>query len=170
MRPLESEYAPYYREYIDKVEGDVLTVLQEQATSFPEFIYSIPVEKTHFAYAPGKWMVKEVIGYVLDTERIMAYRVLRIARKDQTPLAGFEEKSYIQQAGFAERSMERLAEEFSYIRKSNLYLFEALGEEQYAQRGSVSGYEVSVRALLFIIAGHLQHHRKIIEERYLVNG
>lgn len=167
MRPTEEEYAPYYKEYIAIVDGDVWSLLREQAISFPGFIRNIPAGREQYAYAPEKWTLKEVIGHVLDTERIMAYRLLRIARKDRTPLAGFDEKSYVANARTGERSLERLAGEFNSIRESNLYLFEALNEEELGYTGQASGYGVSVRALLYIIAGHLQHHKRVIEKRYL---
>ncbi len=167
MRPKVDEYAPYYQNYIARVSDNVWSVLREQEESFPDFIRHVPLNKAEFAYAPGKWTLKEVVGHVLDTERIMAYRVLRIGRKDETPLPGFEENNYVREAGFAQRSMDSLAEEFYCLRKSNLFLFRSLGEDQLLYRGTASGYNISVRALLFIVAGHLQHHKEIIEERYL---
>lgn len=162
-----AEYAAYYGNYIKLVGPDVLQELRKQETAFPGFIRNIPVHKGDFAYAEGKWTVKEVLGHLLDTERIMTYRALRLSRMDQTPLAGFAENDYAACSCYHERSMESLASEFAALRSSNLFLFTSFNEAELKRAGTASGHPVSVRALLFIIAGHLYHHKRILEERYL---
>ena len=166
-RPQPDEFAPFYATYIDTVSENALGELEYQVTSFPEFLKLIPDEKAYYAYAEGKWTIKEVVGHMIDSERIMAYRALRIARNDQTPLAGFEENEYVANANFNDRSLQSLAEEFAALRRSNVYLFKHFSEEEFSRMGTASDRPVSVRALLYITIGHLNHHRKVIEERYL---
>lgn len=166
-RPQPDEFAPYYATYIDKVSENVLGELEHQINSLTNFLKNIPDEKAYYAYAEGKWTIKEVVGHMIDTERIMAYRALRIARKDETPLASFEENEYVANAFFNDRSLESLAEEFAAVRSGNVYLFKYLSEEELSRMGTASGKRVSVRALLYIIVGHANHHRQVIEERYL---
>ena len=166
-RPQADEFAPYYATYIDTVSENVLGELEHQVTSFPKFLKLISDEKAYYAYAEGKWTVKEVVGHMIDTERIMAYRALRIARNDTTPLASFEENEYVANAAFNDRSLQSLSEEFAALRTSNVYFFKSLTNEEYDRQGTASGKTVSVRALLYIIVGHVNHHWHIIEERYL---
>jgi len=167
MRPAAHEFAPYYEKYIDLVKGDVLEELRRQATDIPQFLQSIPKEKEYAAYAPGKWPLKEVIGHITDTERIMAYRALRIARRDLAPLPGFDQDDYVRHSSCHSRSMSSLSDEFGAVRRSNLLLFESFDEAALGCRGVASGNPVSVRALLYIVAGHALHHITVIKERYL---
>lgn len=166
-RPQPSEYAPFYKTYIDTVNDQVIAELEHQANSLPSFLKGLSADKASFAYAEGKWTVKELVGHVIDTERIMAYRLLRIARADQTPLPGFEENDYVANAHFADRTIEGLAEEFAMLRKANMYLIRSFTEDEIGRMGISNGNTVSVRALIYILAGHVNHHRMIIEERYL---
>lgn len=166
-RPHTDEYADFYHKYIETVDDDVIDELETQAHAFPEFLRAIPPEKADFRYAAGKWSVKELTGHVIDTERIMAYRALRFSRNDSTPVAGFDEEHYVAHAHFSDSTLEEMAEEFNLLRRANLYFFRSLRDEDLVQTGTANGQPVSVKALLFIIAGHLNHHRRIISERYL---
>ncbi|MXV14860.1 DinB family protein [Hufsiella ginkgonis] len=166
-RPQPEESAIFYRTYINKTKDDVLHELEEQAFTFPDLLRNLPAEKGDFAYAEGKWTIKEMTGHVIDTERIFVYRALRIARKDKTPLAGFEQNDYARHSRYHERSLESLADEFELLRKANLFLFRSFTEEELSQAGNASTYDITVRAMLFVIAGHVNHHRGILEERYL---
>ena len=132
-----------------------------------ELISEISEEKEDFAYAPGKWTPKEVIGHIIDTERIMAFRALCFARKDKTPLPGFDENYYVANANFKNRTMYDLAHEFAVVRESNIALFKCFNQEALDATGTANGREVSVRAILFMIAGHAVHHVNIIKTRYL---
>ncbi|WP_134089637.1 DinB family protein [Olivibacter sp. XZL3] len=161
------EYPAFYATYIDTVFGDVMQVLNEQITSFPAFLDAVPAGRSEYAYAEGKWTIKEVVGHVLDTERIMAYRALRFARNDTKALPGFEQEEFVTNARFNERSLRSLAEEFVLLRKSNMALFNTFNETEQSRRGLASDRLISVRAFFYIIAGHLNHHRNIIKERYL---
>lgn len=168
MNQLRSdEYPAFYATYIDTVIGDVKEVLDDQLTSFPQFINTIPEDKAAFAYAVGKWTIKEVIGHVIDTERIMAYRALRFARNDTKALLGFEQDDYVAHARFNERNLVSLREEFTFVRQGTLALFNTFNETERSRKGLASERLISVRAFHYIIAGHLNHHRNIIRARYL---
>ncbi len=166
-RPQANDYPVFYKGYIDTVSDDVLAELEQQLKSFPALLKEIPEEKAGFAYADGKWTLIELVGHILDTERIMAYRTLRIARNDATPLPGFEERDYVANAHFEDRTLGSMAEEFEYLRKANLFLIKSLNETELARVGISNEKPISAKALVFIIAGHLNHHIRIIKERYL---
>ena len=166
-RPEPGEYAPYYETYISKVKGsDIVGILDAQRLQMAHLFAARSERDGNFRYAPDKWTVKEVLGHVNDTERIFAYRALRIARGDQTPLASFEQNDYVRSGNFAERTLVDLAEEFELVRAASIALFKSLQKEAWQRRGVASKNEVSVRALAFIVAGHELHHREILEERY----
>ena len=168
-RPGPGEYAPHYAKYIDLVpEGDLVSHLVVQARHFEALLGGIDDQRATFRYAPGKWSIKELVGHCSDTERIMAYRLLRIARGDGTPLAGFEMDDYVRAAQADQRSLEDLASEFSDVRRATLSLLRSLGPADLARMGSASGHPVSAGALAHLLAGHLSHHGTILEERYLL--
>lgn len=167
-RPEPAEYPPYYEKYISLVpQGEILTTLEQQLDQTLALLRSIPESKGGSRYAPDKWSIKELIGHVIDTERIFAYRALRFARHDQTPLSGFEQDDYIREAAFDECKLADLATEFEHVRRANLYLFRHLNPAAWQRRGVASLGEVSVRALAYIIAGHERHHLEILKTRYL---
>ena len=165
--PQFNEYAPFYKGYIEAVGNDVYAELDNQTNDFPSLIKSIPPEKGDYAYDTGKWTIKELIGHVIDTERIMVYRLIAVARNDKTALPGFEENDYVKNARFANRTLQSFADEFEWLRKANLFLFKSFTEEELNRIGNANGNPISTRALLFIIAGHLKHHIKILNERYV---
>jgi hypothetical protein len=165
-RPQAHEYSPWGDTYIKLVDDDVMDILERQVAEFADFINSL-IEKADYAYAPGKWTIKELIGHIIDTERILVYRLTCIARAEQQHLPGFEEDDYVANAHFSDRSLLSLAHEFSLLRKSNLYLFRSLTEQELDRMGVASERPISVRALLFILAGHIMHHTMVIKERYL---
>ncbi len=167
-KPEPSEFASYYGTYINKAEGnDLLAALRENALSFSNFILSIPAEKLDFSYAYGKWTIKEIIVHLTDAERIFAYRALRFARKDKTPLSGFEENDYVPESNAANQSRDQLLSEFLSVRVASINLFESFTREMCLRTGSANGKEISVRALGFIMVGHTVHHLQTIRERYL---
>lgn len=168
-KPLPGDYSPYYQDYIDSVvEDDALKFLREQLKAITDFFNSIPEEKGKLSYAKGKWTVKEVIGHIIDTERIMAYRALCIARGEKQPLPGFDQDSYVANAKSNSRKISELVDEFRKVRESNIVLFYSLDEDSFNNRGVVNGKEVTVKALLFIVAGHCAHHINVLKEKYLV--
>jgi uncharacterized damage-inducible protein DinB len=168
MRPKENDYDPYYQEYIDTIKGDdIILALDKQIITCLEFLESIPEEKKTYSYATGKWTIAEVLGHLIDSERIMAFRALWFARNDQSPLPGFEQDDYIKYGDFNKRTLKNLIEEWSYIRKSNNILFASFSEEALKRRGVANEKQITVLALLFIIVGHMNHHLDILKERYL---
>ena len=168
MNPLRSdEYPAIYAAYIETINGDIMELLSAQIVTFPEFLESIPAGKSEFAYAEGKWTIKEVVGHVIDTERVMTYRALRFGRNDTKELIGFEPEDFVANARFNERSLESFAEEFVLVRKASLALFEHFNDHELARKGIASERLTSVRAFMYIIAGHLNHHRNVLRERYL---
>ncbi|ADY53464.1 hypothetical protein Pedsa_2925 [Pseudopedobacter saltans DSM 12145] len=167
-QPTTDEYAPYYKEYINNViNRDIIKTLKNQLNEIDDFLAEIPENKYDYAYAEGKWTVKQLVGHLIDTERVMAYRAMRIARNDKTPLPGFDENLYADSLDLSKRSYTDLVDEFLLMRQANLYFYKSLSEEDYYKKGTASDYTISVGALLFIIAGHVQHHFNVLKERYL---
>jgi hypothetical protein len=166
-RPDKTEYAPYYERYVSLVTGDVGDVLGSQTTRLQDIITGMPEEKGEFRYADGKWSIKELLSHVIDGERMFAYRVLRISRGDETPIEGFEQDGYIENAHANQRSFAEILEEFSLLRRANMILFKNFTDEDWARLGTASNATVSVRALAYIMAGHVEHHLGILKERYL---
>src|SRR6202050_5789183 len=165
--PQPSEMPPYYGRYIALVPGhDILTTLDEQRRQTVLLLSCRTDEAGDFRYAPGKWSAKEVIGHICDTERVFAYRALRIARADATPLEGFEQDDYVRNGPFAQRPLADQVEDFIAVRRATLSLLRNLDEAAWLRRGTANKNEVSVRALAYIIAGHELHHRRILEEKY----
>lgn len=168
MRPQAGEYAEYYGKYISLVPaGDLLSTLARQLEETLALLKSIPETQGERRYAAGKWSIKELVGHMIDSERVFAYRALRFARHDPTPLSGFDQDHYVQQANFDARPLSELAEEYEHVRRASLLLFRHLDGDAWARRGTANDNEVSVRALAFIIAGHEAHHVQILRSRYL---
>jgi DinB superfamily len=173
LRPQPGEYAPYYDRYISLVHSndarsnDILAAFEDQRRQTLLLLSGRPETDGDFRYAPDKWSLKEVLGHLNDTERIMGYRALRIARGDQTPMEGFEQDDYVRNAPFARLRLADMIEDYIAVRRATVSLFRNLDEEAWTRRGVANKNEVSVRALAYIIAGHELHHRRIIEEKYL---
>jgi hypothetical protein len=166
-RPQPGEYAPYYDRYISLVaENDILTTLDEQRRQTLLILSGRSEADGNFRYAPDKWSAKEVLGHVCDAERVFAYRALRVARADKTPMEGFEQDDYVRNGPFAYRPLSDLIEEYIAVRRATLSLHRNLDEAAWLCRGIANKSEVSVRALAYIIAGHELHHRRILEEKY----
>lgn len=168
MRPAETDYAPYYKNYIDKIKGDkILDILNQQTKELQNILNSFPESKGNHTYADGKWTVKEVIGHMMDTERVFAFRAFSIARGEKQPLPGFEQDDYVIEGKFNSRNLFDLVYEYRLMRESNLLLFRSFDNEMLSKRGIASGYEVTVNALLYMIAGHTKHHLELLREKYL---
>jgi hypothetical protein len=166
-RPQPGEYATYYDRYISLVQGDdILNALDQQRRQTMLLLSGRNDEDGDFRYAPGKWSAKEVLGHVCDTERVFAYRALRISRADATPMEGFEQDDYVRNGPFAQRPLADLVEDFIAVRRATLSLLRNLDEPAWSRRGIANKNEVTVRALAYTIAGHELHHRKILEEKY----
>ena len=166
-RPKADEHSPYYSRYIDRVpEGNLIGLLESQFTETLAMLRRVPRDREDYAYADGKWTVKEVVGHIADAERVFAYRALRFARNDPTALASFDENAWVANADFGRRSLGDLVDEFNAVRQCTLRLARGLNAEEFARRGVASGHPVTVRALFYIIAGHERHHVGLFRERY----
>jgi len=169
-RPDEREYNPEFGKYVTLVPaGDVVAVLGSQIEETLELLRSVPEERGRFRYAPGKWSVKELVGHLIDSERIFSYRALTFARDDRTALPGYEQDDYIRGGSFDDVPLDRLAAEFASVRQATVFLFKHLDDEAWARRGLANDNEVTVRALAHIIAGHELHHRRVLRDKYLDN-
>jgi len=163
-----TEYAPYYQTYINALDDiDLMDEFEISLYDFIRFTQDIPIGKHDFRYAEGKWTIKDIIQHLIDAERIFSYRALRIGRGDKTPMPGFEENSYADSARANERHLKALLEELATVRQSTLLLYKTFSDAQLKSIGTASGFAVSVRAIGFIIIGHMKHHQRIFRERYL---
>ena len=166
--PDASEYAPYYGKYIALVGGnDVVAALEDQPRETVSLLTGLTDEQGDYRYAADKWSIKEMLGHVVDAERVFSYRALRFARNDQTPLASFEQDDYVRAGNFSECRLADLIEEFVAVRRATVWLFRQLSAEAWMRRGIASDNPVSVRAIAYIIAGHELHHRRVLQEKYL---
>ena len=167
-RPSADEFAPYYGRYISAVpDGDVLPLLERQIDDTVALLRTIPEARGSYRYAPGKWSIKEMLAHMADTERVFAYRALRFARGDRTPLLGFEQDEWVPFSNADARPLGDLVEELRLVRGATVALFRGLDDAALARRGTASGVEFTARALAWIIAGHERHHLRILGERYL---
>lgn len=168
IRPKSDEHLTYYSKYIDRVpDGDIVETLQKDTRETLEFLRSIPEEKFDYRYASGKWTIRQIVGHLADGERVFQYRAWRFSRADSTSVPGFDENEYVANAPFENVSMTDLIDEFENLRKASIHLFSNMTEEMMARRGLANGAEVSVRAIAFIIAGHVTHHMAVLRDRYL---
>ncbi|TGE06059.1 DinB family protein [Hymenobacter fodinae] len=169
IRPTAEEYNPYYNLYIRNIPAghDPLQKLREQPKLLKKLLSDLTEEQGKLRYAPGKWSIKEMLVHMIDTERIFAYRALRIARGDQQPLPGFEQDDYVPASGADARTMQSILHEYDTVRAATLSLFESFGPEAFMRTGTASNSPTSVRALAYIVPGHEAHHLHILQERYL---
>ena len=166
-RPAPDEYAPYYSAYVSAVpDGEILVLLRDQLAETEALLREFRGERGDHRYAPGKWSVKEVVGHMADTERIFAYRALRFARGDRTPLPGYEQDDFVRGGNFSARPLPEIAGELRSVRMASITLFAGLSADALMRRGPANNVEFSVRALAWIIAGHERHHARVIREKY----
>lgn len=171
IRPGKDEHVEYYSMYIDRVpDGDIVAKLESQVHETLAFLRAIPESKHDYRYAPGKWSIKEIVGHLGDGERVFQYRAWRFSRADTTPVPGFEENLYVANSRFSKMSMDDLISEFEHLRYASIRLFSGIDAEGMQRRGTANDAEVSVRAIAWIIAGHVDHHEEIIRTRYLNNS
>ncbi|MFA0964256.1 DinB family protein [Roseivirga sp. BDSF3-8] len=166
-RPEKGEYNDYYHQYVTRISGDTCQYLERQGESFATLINSVPEDKWDYRYAEGKWSIRELIGHILDGERIFVYRALAIARGEKESLPGFDENAYVANGRFAHRSAESFYKEFINIRQSTLDFYRYLDGRDWDRSCVVNGHPMTVRAIAYIIGGHLAHHMEILSERYL---
>lgn len=170
FRPSKSEYSDFYQPYLDVIPEDSSGLIELMTSSLEacnSLLEDLDSKKENYRYADGKWSIKELLLHIIDAERVFAYRALRFARNDSTELRGFDENLYVEFSDVSQRSLSDLLKEFNWVRKSNILMFESMDDEALSRMGRVEGNLISVRALGFIICGHLLHHLKVIQERYL---
>ncbi len=167
--PHSGQLSEYYQTYLKYVNAndDLMELIRTQKDETVKFLSAISEDKASSAYAPGKWMLKEVVGHVCDTERIMCYRALRISRADKTPMEGFDENTYTPASNYKSRSLKNISEEMRTVREATITLLENFDPEMIEMKGIANNNEISVRAIVFMIYAHQKHHMKVISERYL---
>lgn len=167
-RPTTNDYASFYHNYVMQVqEDDLSAAMQQQESILESFLRSIPEEKADYAYAEGKWTVKQLIQHMIDAERIFTYRALWFARQSPAPLSGFDENEYAAIADVSKRSLESLCNEFMAVRKSSEFLYNSFSQKELMTSGIANNNSITVNAIGFVTLGHFLHHKKIMEERYL---
>lgn len=167
QRPSETEYAPFYAGYMGLVpEEDVLPLLEEQIAEVRRVAAAIPADQEGYRYAPGKWSFRQVFGHLTDAERVFGFRAFCFSRDQQTPLPGFDENVYVDRGGFDERTLADLVDEWVSVRRSNVALLRSFGPDVWSRTGTANNHPISVRALAFIMAGHLRHHLGVLRDRY----
>ena len=165
-RPDPAEYSPFYAGYVSSVpDGDLIAILERDETR--ALIGGLSDDAARKRYATGKWSVKEVVGHIADTERVMAYRALRFGRGDPTPLAGFEQEDFVRGAAWDDMSLASLLDDLTFVRRATVSLFRGFSDDALARQGTANNTPVTVRALAAVIAGHELHHLRILRERYL---
>ncbi len=167
MRPSTFEYNSYFERYVSLVlESDILETLRNQSSTLPSAFASLREERAGFRYAPGKWSVREVLGHIIDAERVFGYRALCIARGEILSLPGFDENDYASAAGHDCYPLPELVEEFRELRRSHILMFRHLDDSAWQRVGCVNQHPTSTRAMAFIMAGHVRHHASILSARY----
>jgi hypothetical protein len=170
VKPESSEYAPSYQPYMELVpEGDVVSILQRQLGESLEVLRGIDETQAGYRYAPDKWSIKQLLGHLIDGERVFSYRALRFARNDAQPLTGFDQDVFVKGANFDARVFADLVDEFEHVRQATIDLFKPLSDEEWLRRGIANDDEITVRALAYALAGHETHHMTILKTRYLAN-
>lgn len=165
--PKKGNYPAYFENYFKKVNGNnPVEILSKQLNEMNNLLINLNDEQANKSYAKGKWSVKEVLGHLIDTERVMSYRALAIARGEKQSLPGFEQDDYVKEADFNSRKINDLLEEYKKIRESTISLFETFDENIYDKKGTANNSPVTVRAIMFMIPGHEKHHINILKERY----
>ncbi len=169
-KPDVNEYAPSYSGYVSRVpEPDVLAVLEQQIGDLRRLASAVPPDRERFRYASGKWSIREVFGHLIDAERVFGYRAFCISRGERASLPAFDENDYVKESGSDEQTLGDLMDEFAAVRKANLVALRRTNPERWARVGTANNHPISVRALAFIMAGHVRHHDHILRTHYGVS-
>ncbi|MEP2023109.1 MAG: DinB family protein [Reichenbachiella sp.] len=167
-KPETSEYHNFYAGYVEQVgDRDVIQMISQQKEEFIAFISAIPEDRYNYAYAEDKWTIKQLLRHIIDAERMFGFRAMSIARGDQSKLPGFDDQMYVKMADDSKNTMKDLLAEFEFLRASHIQMISNFTNQANERVGNANGSDISVRAIIFIIAGHLAHHKQIITERYL---
>jgi hypothetical protein len=167
MRPAQTDYPEPFEKYVSKVpETDILPALETQIALIDQLPDRVGMARESYAYGPDKWTVRQVLGHLVDGERVFAYRALTFSRFDAAPLPSFDENAFVAHGGFEDAPLRALADEFVALRRANLAMLRRLDDAQWANAGTASGRTITVRALAYVMAGHVRHHLAILTERY----
>lgn len=167
-KPATTDAASFYHKYIDLIAAnDLHEAFKQQAITLDSFLDALPDSKADHAYAEGKWTVKQLLQHMIDTERIFAHRSLWFARKSPTALSGFDENEYAANADVSKRTLQSLVDEMKAVRRSTEFLFNSFSDKELNTVGTANTYDITVNAMGYVILGHVQHHKTILEERYL---
>ena len=164
-----TNFAAYFNQYIKQVDTqEPVAALEETKQEFLNLLAKVDDEKGLYQYEDDKWSIKEVVSHVIDAERVFAYRAMSFARNDKTELAGFDDHLYAQNSGANNRAMKELLKEFDLLRKASIAMFASFDKEMWPRVGTANGITIDVKSIAYLIAGHCRHHRKILQERYLI--
>ena len=167
-RPYLSDFPTFYQGYVKIIESDdILQTLKEQQNKTSSFFENLPEGKANYAYAEDKWTIKEVLGHLIDTERVFVFRALSFARGEEQPLPGFDENTYVPAGRFRDRTLQSLIDEYTTVRQASITFFENLREEDWAKTGIANKGNFTVNSLAYIIAGHNEHHLQVLTEKYV---
>lgn len=170
-RPTETEYAPSFESYVSHAtEDDILPAMRSQIDALDVLLDRVTPERETYAYGEGKWTIRQIVGHLIDGERVFGYRALCIARGETQDLPGFDENAYMPNAPYEHVDLEDLLSEFRLVRLSNIAMFRALDETAWTRMGMANGAPVSVRALAYVMVGHARHHMGVLRERYQIGG
>lgn len=166
--PTPEEYAPFYGDYIQRAtaRGDVIAALSMQVDEMNSALGNLSDQQARFRISADDWSIKEIVSHLIDAERVFSYRLLRISRKDKTPLPGFEQEDFVRESGADELALGDLLSEFEYLRRANAIAVKNISAESAAQVGTASGAAVSARALIHMLVGHVEHHMASLREKY----
>ena len=168
QRPLSTEHAQYFSKYIDQVpEGDVIAHLREQKEQFLNEIKDLTEEQMAYSYAEGKWTMRQVLIHINDVERIFGYRALCCLRNEASSIPGFEQDDYAEITKDSSRSIENLSSEFQALRNANIHLFSTIKDDVWMRTATLSNNNTTARSMAYMLYGHVEHHRKINNEKYL---
>lgn len=168
QRPADDEYAPWAGDYVRRVgDGDILDILTGQPDELAGVLGGLSDQQALFRFGPNEWSIKEVVGHLGDFERIIFYRALCISRNERAPLPGFDQDDYVRATSFDERSLAELLDEFRLVRQANLLTIKRFSGAVGLRRGTASGSEFTVRALVYMLAGHVYHHLEALQTHYL---
>lgn len=167
--PTQEEFSPFYAGYIECAikRGDVFAAMTQQLDEMNTALGKLSDTQARFRNAPEEWSIKEIISHLTDSERVFSYRMVRISRNDKTPLPGFEQNDYVKESGADQLPLEDLLNEFEFLRRANILAVKGMSEEMSKRIGVASNSNISARALVYILVGHVEHHMASLHEKYL---
>lgn len=168
MRPKQGDYPEYLAGYIEEITSDdILATLTHQLETSLTFLNEFAEPQTYYRYAAGKWSMKQILSHIIDCERVYTYRALRIARNDDTPMAGFDENAYVLNSRAEHRSWDNLIAEYKAVRLATIALLSSLNQKELAKSGTANEKKITANALFYMTAAHESHHLEVIKAKYM---